>query len=53
MNKTEFINAVNTGKANKLMSAETDASLAPFKESPISFDLELISSTKTLKSKGI
>ena len=53
MNKTEFINAVNTVKVNRLMSAETDASLAPFKESPISFDLELISSTKTLKSKGI
>ena len=53
MNKTGFINAVNTVKANRLMSAETDASLTPFKESPISFDLELISSTKTLKSKGI
>lgn len=52
MNKTEFINAVNTVKANRLMSAETDASLAPFKESPISFDLELISSTKTLGSQG-
>ncbi|MCH1420918.1 MAG: hypothetical protein L7W40_11495 [Akkermansiaceae bacterium] len=34
------------------MSAETDASLAPFKESPISFDLEIISSTKTLGSQG-
>ena len=52
MNRTEFINAVNTVKANRLMSAETDASLAPFKESPISFDLELISSTKTLGSQG-
>ena len=52
MDKTEFINAVNTVKANRLMSAETDASLAPFKESPISFDLELISSTKTLGSQG-
>lgn len=52
MNKTEFINAVNTVKANRLMSAETDASMAPFKESPISFDLELISSTKTLGSQG-
>ena len=52
MNRTEFINAVNTVKANRLMSAETDASLAPFKESPISFDLEIISSTKTLGSQG-
>ena len=52
MNNKEFINAVNTVKANRLMSAETDASLAPFKESPISFDLELISSTKTLGSQG-
>ena len=52
MDKTEFINAVNTVKANRLMSAETDASLAPFKESPITFDLELISSTKTLGSQG-
>ncbi|MDB4770222.1 hypothetical protein OAF97_02025 [Akkermansiaceae bacterium] len=47
MNKTDFIDAVNTVKGNRLMSAETEASLAPFKEFPIPFDLEFISSTKT------
>lgn len=52
MTTADFINAVNTVKANRLMSAETDALFAPFKESPISFNLELISSTKTLGSQG-
>ena len=52
MTTTDFINAVNTVKANRIMSAKIDASLAPFRESPISFDLELISSSTTLGSQG-
>ena len=52
MTTKDFINAVNTVKANRIMSAKIDASLAPFRGSPISFDLELISSTTTLGSQG-
>ena len=52
MNKTDFINAINTVKADRPMSSQIDASLGPFKELAVLFDLEFVSSTKTFGSQS-
>ena len=51
MNKASFIDSINMAKAKRLMSAEIDSLLAQFKESPIPFDLELTSFSKTFGSQ--